>query len=159
MTTAVLHVAQPREGGVAGYVVAACLDQMARGWKVTVACPDDGRLATDLARAGIPRMSWAAVRRPGPSSMAEAIRLRAVIERARPDVVHLHASKAGLAGRLGPRRRIPVLFQPHGWSWLAVNGGLRTASLAWERAAARRTDLLLCVGDAEELGRLSGDRP
>jgi glycosyltransferase involved in cell wall biosynthesis len=159
LTTTVLHVAQPREGGVAGYVVAACLDQLARGWNVTVACPDDGRLAADLARAGIPRLSWAAVRSPGPSSMAEAIRLRAAVERARPDVVHLHASKAGLAGRLGPRRRIPVLFQPHGWSWLAVNGGLRTASLAWERAAARRTDLLLCVGEAEELqGRAYGVR-
>src|SRR4029453_11610602 len=106
----------------------------------------------DRARAGVPRLSWAAVRSPGPSSMAEAIRLRAAVERARPDVIHLHASKAGLAGRLAPRRRTPVLFQPHGWSWLAVTGALRTASLAWERAAAHRTDLLVCVGGGGERG-------
>ncbi|MFI7598065.1 glycosyltransferase [Actinoplanes sp. NPDC049681] len=159
MSVAVLHVAQPADGGVARYVVAACLDQMARGWRVSVACPDGGRLADDLARAGIPRLRWRAVRSPGPEALSEALRLRALVDRTQPDVVHLHASKAGLAGRLRPCRRVPVLFQPHGWSWLAVDGALRAASLAWERAAARWTDLLLCVGQGEaEQGRAGGVR-
>ena len=159
MTITVLHVAQPCEGGVAGYVVSACLDQLARGWRVAVACPDGGRLADDLARAGIPRLRWAAVRSPGPASLGETLRLRALIDRHRPDVVHLHASKAGLAGRLGPRGPVPVVFQPHGWSWLAVEGRTRTAALAWEQYAARRTDLVLCVGDAEAAeGRSHGVR-
>ena len=157
MSVAVLHVAQPRDGGVARYVVAAARDQAARGWTVTVACPDGGRLAGDLARHGVARLRWPAVRSPGPASMAETVRLRTLVERLRPDVVHLHSSKAGLAGRLGPRRRVPVLFQPHGWSWLAVRGALRSATLAWERAAAHRTDLLLCVGESEALqGREQG---
>jgi len=159
MILKVLHVAQPRDGGVAGYVVAACLDQLARGWDVAVACPDGGRLGARLDRAGIPRLPWSAVRSPGPAAVGESIRLRALIERHRPEVVHLHASKAGLAGRLRRERSAPVVFQPHGWSWLAVDGALRTASLAWERAAARWTDLLLCVGDAEaEQGRSNGLR-
>jgi glycosyltransferase involved in cell wall biosynthesis len=159
MSTAVLHVAQPRDGGVAGYLVAACRDQQARGWQVTVACPDDGRLAGDLTRAGVPWRRWPAVRGPGPASVAETMRLRALIDLVKPEVVHLHAAKAGLAGRLGPRRRMPVLFQPHGWSWLAADGALRSASLAWERTAARWTDLFLCVGEAEaEQGRVHGIR-
>lgn len=155
MSTAVLHVAQPVDGGVAAYVLAACKDQMARGWKVAVACPDGG-LADSLAGAGIPRVSWSAGRNPGRSSIGEARRLAAIVERYRPDALHLHASKAGLAGRLRTRfgRRLPTLFQPHGWSWLAVDGRLRTASVAWERAAARWTDLFVCVGAAEaEAGR------
>ncbi|MEV4703391.1 glycosyltransferase [Actinoplanes sp. NPDC049316] len=159
MSPAVLHVAQPRDGGVARYVVAACRDQMARGWRVAVACPDGGRLAADLAAAGIPRLRWPAVRSPGPESLAEALRLRALAHQVRPDVIHLHAAKAGLAGRLRPPRRVPILFQPHGWSWLAAAGPVRAASLAWERAAARWTDLLLCVGHGEaEQGRSSGVR-
>jgi glycosyltransferase involved in cell wall biosynthesis len=159
MSVAVLHVAQPRDGGVARYLVAACLDQLARGWRVAVACPDGERLADDLSRAGIPRLRWTAVRSPGPGAVGEAARLRALIAGMRPDVVHLHASKAGLAGRLGPFPRIPILFQPHGWSWLAAGGAMRAASLAWERTAARRTDLLLCVGDGEaEQGRAHGVR-
>ncbi len=159
MSPAVLHVTQPRDGGVARYVVAACRDQMARGWRVAVACPDGGRLAADLAAAGVPRLHWPAVRSPGPESLGEALRLRALADRVRPDVIHLHASKAGLAGRLRPPRRVPILFQPHGWSWLATAGPVRVASLAWERAAARWTDLLLCVGHGEaEQGRSHGVR-
>jgi glycosyltransferase involved in cell wall biosynthesis len=156
VSTAVLHVAQPVDGGVAAYVLAACKDQVARGWRVTVACPDGGGLAEGLADAGIPRVPWSAGRNPGRSSLGEARRLAAIVERHRPDALHLHASKAGLAGRLRTRlgRRLPTLFQPHGWSWLAVDGRLRTASLAWERAAARWTDLFVCVGAAEaEAGR------
>jgi glycosyltransferase involved in cell wall biosynthesis len=159
-SVAVLHVAQPREGGVARYVLDACLDQMARGWDVTVACPDGGRLAADLQRAGVRRLAWPAVRAPGPASMAEALRLRALAARARPDVVHLHAAKAGLAGRLGLRgTRLPVLFQPHGWSWLAVEGTMRAATLRWERIAAHWTDLFVCVGETEQAaGRALGVR-
>jgi len=49
------------------------------------------------------------------------------------------------------------VFQPHGWSWLAVDGAMRAASIAWERLAARRTDLFVCVGEAEaQLGRSYG---
>jgi glycosyltransferase involved in cell wall biosynthesis len=99
---------------------------------------------------------WSAGRNPGRGSLGEARRLAAIVEEHRPDALHLHASKAGLAGRLRTRfgRRVPTLFQPHGWSWLAVDGRLRAASLAWERAAARWTDLFVCVGAAEaEVGR------
>jgi glycosyltransferase involved in cell wall biosynthesis len=166
VSTAILHVAQPVDGGVAAYVLAACVDQVARGWKVTVACPDGGRLADGLARAGIPRVPWSAGRNPGPGSVAEARRLAEIVGTHRPDALHLHASKAGLAGRLSTRpgtrlgrrlRRLPTVFQPHGWSWLAVDGGLRAASLAWERAASRWTDLFVCVGAAEaEVGREHG---
>jgi glycosyltransferase involved in cell wall biosynthesis len=71
-----------------------------------------------------------------------------------PDVVHLHSSKAGLAGRLAVRGRVPTLFQPHGWSWLAAPNTLLRATLAWERLAARWTSAYICVGDGEaELGR------
>jgi glycosyltransferase involved in cell wall biosynthesis len=145
----VLHVAQPTDAGVAGYVAAAAADQQARGWRVTVASPDGGRLADDLAAAGVRWLHWPARRSPGPSALGEAARLRRLVAAADPQVVHLHSAKAGLAGRLALRGRLPTLFQPHGWSWLAVTGPVAAASTAWERAAARWTDLFVCVGDGE----------
>lgn len=146
---AVLHVAQPTDGGVGRYVVAAALDQLARGWSVTVACPPAGWLPAELAARGVRTVPWSATRAPGPGSAAEALRLRGLVGAVRPDVLHLHSSKAGLAGRLAVRGRLHTLFQPHGWSWLATTGSTSAATLRWERLAARWTDLLVCVGAGE----------
>src|SRR5207244_646249 len=100
----------------------------------------------ELAGLGVRCLPWAAGRGPGASSVEEARRLARLVGQQRPDVVHLHASKAGLAGRLAVRGSLPTLFQPHAWSWLAVDGAVRWASIAWERLAARWTGLYVCVG-------------
>jgi glycosyltransferase involved in cell wall biosynthesis len=41
------------------------------------------------------------------------------------------------------------VFQPHAWSFAAVDGPARLATVAWERVAARWADVVLCVSDAE----------
>ncbi|GLW61994.1 glycosyl transferase [Actinomadura rubrobrunea] len=145
----VLHVSQPTHGGVAGYIAQATQDQLQRGWEVAVACPAEGSLAGRLHAQGVPHIAWAAGRSPGPGTLAECRRLHRIIRRYRPHIVHLHSSKAGLAGRLRPRPDIPVMFQPHGWSWLATRGAQRTAGIAWERFAARRAHAVICVGQGE----------
>jgi glycosyltransferase involved in cell wall biosynthesis len=80
---------------------------------------------------------------------AEVARLRRVLRAFDPDLVHLHSSKAGLAGRLALRGRVPTVFQPHAWSFAAVTGPVRAASLAWERLAVRWADVVVCVSEAE----------
>jgi glycosyltransferase involved in cell wall biosynthesis len=151
----ILHVTQPTDAGVARYVTALCADQVARGWRVAVAAPDSGHLANDLARQDIRRLTWRACRSPGAQIGPEVLALRGLLRRVRPNVVHLHSSKAGLAGRLAIRGRVPTLFQPHGWSWLAAPAAMLQATLAWERLAARWTSLYICVGQGEaDLGRV-----
>ena len=145
----VLHAVQPTDAGVAGYVAAVAADQLARGWRVVVACPSGGRLAAELTARGVPRLHWPATRSPGSGTVAETWRLRRVIHQVSADVVHLHSAKAGLAGRLALQGRRPTLFQPHGWSWLAVRGAAARVALAWERFASRWTDVVVCVGDGE----------
>jgi glycosyltransferase involved in cell wall biosynthesis len=145
----VLHAAQPTEAGVAAYVAGVAADQLARGWRVTVACPAGGQLAAALDERGIPRLHWPATRSPGLRTVPETRRLRRLISATQPDVVHLHSAKAGLAGRLAVRGSRPTLFQPHGWSWLAARGATACGALAWERLATRWTHLLVCVGDGE----------
>jgi glycosyltransferase involved in cell wall biosynthesis len=145
----VLHAAQPTDGGVARYVATVAADQLVRGWRVVVVCPCDGHLATELGSQGVPRLHWSATRSPGVDTVPETQRLRRLIRAVQPDVVHLHSAKAGLAGRLAVRGERPTLFQPHGWSWLAVRGATARGALAWERLAARWTDLIVCVGEGE----------
>jgi glycosyltransferase involved in cell wall biosynthesis len=41
------------------------------------------------------------------------------------------------------------VFQPHAWSFAAVDGPVRRATVVWERVAARWADAVLCVSDAE----------
>jgi glycosyltransferase involved in cell wall biosynthesis len=154
----VLHVAQPTDGGVRRYLVAACLDQIARGWQVVVACPE-GPLADDLDALGVPRRPWSATRSPGPSVVGESIALSRIISDVAPDLVHLHSSKAGLVGRLVVRRRQPTIFQPHGWSWLAATSTVKWLTLRWERLASRWSTAIVCVGHDElAAGRGAGIR-
>jgi glycosyltransferase involved in cell wall biosynthesis len=145
----ILHVSQPVDGGVARVVTDLVRGQRAAGHRVLVACPPGGRLAPAAAAAGAELSVWAARRSPGPSVAAETARLRRLVQRAAPDLVHLHSAKAGLAGRLAVRGRLPTVFQPHAWSFAAATGALATASTRWERHAARWATAVLCVSEQE----------
>lgn len=152
----VLHVAQPTDGGVGRYIAQVARDQRARGWQVVVACPD-GRLAATLRADGVRWLSWPASRSPGWRTVGETVRLRRLVRRIRPTVLHLHSAKAGLAGRLAVRGAVRTLHQPHAWSWLAARGVLVPIVVAWERFATRWTDLAICVGeDDAAMGRDRG---
>ena len=145
----VLHISQPMDGGVAVYVAAVAADQARRGWDVAVACPAEGPLRERLAEAGVRWLEWSARRSPGPADLGPARRLSRLVGRFGPQVVHLHSAKAGLLGRAVIRGRLPTVFQPHGWSWLACQGLMAQTALAWERWATRWSDLLVCVGEGE----------
>lgn len=156
----VLHVAQPAVGGVPRYLAGLARDQLARGWQVEVAAPPGASDLGALAAEGVALHPWSAQAGPGPGLARELPALARVISRVGPDVVHLHSSKAGLAGRLALRGRRPTLFQPNGWSFLAVDGLLRRGSLAWERAGARWSHLTICVSEDERrVGLAAGIAP
>ncbi|MFF7734387.1 glycosyltransferase [Streptomyces sp. NPDC007984] len=145
----VLHIAQSSGGGVARVVADLAARQQARGDRVVVACLPDTRLSTAAAQGGAEVRVWNARRSPGPALVKEAAELHRLVERVRPDVVHLHSSKAGLAGRLALRGALPTVFQPHAWSFEAVTGPMAVATVRWERAGARWAHRLVCVSEGE----------
>ncbi len=145
----VLQVSQPVVDGVA-VVVGDLTHYLAEdGWDVAVACPPDGYLPDRIHDMGAPVLPWQASRNPGPTAARETKALARLIAEFDPDVVHLHSSKAGLAGRLALRDKRPTVFSPHAWSYYHLTGAMRRAALGWERFAARWTDVLLC-GSTEE---------
>jgi glycosyltransferase involved in cell wall biosynthesis len=145
----VLHVAQPNIGGVPKFVCDLAADQTARGWHAFVAGPAYAPFVEAATAAGAVHIDWTAERAPGPAVVPEALKLARIIRRLDPDVVHLHSSKAGMAGRLAVRGSRPTVFQPHAWSFEAADGAIARAALLWERVAARWTHTLLCVSQAE----------
>lgn len=151
----VLHLTQPVDGGVATVVADLVRAQRDAGLRVHVGCPPGGTLPETVQEAGARAHPWPASRQPGPQLYAEVRRAARLVERVRPDLLHLHSAKAGLAGRLAVRGRVPTLFQPHAWSFEAAHGLTRTLALNWERYATRLTSRLLCVSEAE---RRRGER-
>ena len=151
----VLHVSQPGDGGVARCVADFVAHQTARGWRCFVACRSWTPLATAVRGAGAVQLRWAADRSPGPGAPAEIAALARIVRDVDPDIVHLHSSKAGLAGRLAVRGRRPTVFQPHGWSFHAARGPQARAAVAWERLAARFADAIVCVSEGERRAALA----
>jgi|tagenome__1003787_1003787.scaffolds.fasta_scaffold20943515_2 glycosyltransferase involved in cell wall biosynthesis len=144
----VLHVSVPTTGGVATVATSYVRDQVERGWNVTVACPSRGDLGYAAREAGATVRWWRSD--AGESTLPGAVlRLKRIVDDTGPDVVHLHGGRAGLVGRLVVRDRVPTVFQPHAWSFLAARGGIQGASLRWERYAARWTTELVCVSTTE----------
>jgi glycosyltransferase involved in cell wall biosynthesis len=155
----VLHVAQPVDGGVPRVVRDLSADQVPRGWDVAVACPAASELRGFALAAGARHVQWEASRAPGPAVAREAITLGRLVRALDPDLVHLHSAKAGLAGRLALRGRVPTVFQPHSWSFEAVRGAQRAAAIGWERLGARWADAVVCVSaDERARGRAVGVR-
>lgn len=160
----VLHVTEPVDGGVARCVLDLAADQTARGFRVVVVSPSDQSFDAAVAAAGAAHVDWRVPARPianrkldAPAwRLARELRpLRRTLLAEPPDVVHLHSSLAGLAGRLALRGARPTVFQPHGWSFQAVRGLVRTGAVAWERLATRWTDALVYVSEDER--RLAED--
>ena len=141
----VLHVAQPTDGGVARFVIDIAAAQARAGWTVAVASPDDEHFTAQIIAAGATHHPWSATRNPGPRTLREIRSLRTITSSVQPDLVHLHSSKAGFAGRIGKRNTAPVIFQPHAWSFEAVNGMQHRLSLGWERRGAHaRRRVVVC---------------
>lgn len=152
----VLHIAQPVDGGVARVVTDLVRAQAEEGLRPVVLCPS-GALAESAAAAGAEVHPWAAGREPSAALWRESSAIARAVDRLRPDLVHLHSAKAGLAGRLAIRGRVPTVFQPHAWSFEAVTGRTAALALRWERYAARWADRVVCVSEDERRrGLLAG---
>lgn len=50
------------------------------------------------------------------------IEIKRITNQVKPDIIHLHSSKAGVIGRLGLNgNKIPMFYTPHGYSFLMEN--------------------------------------
>ena len=158
----ILHVSQPTGYGVAMALQTLASSQAAMGHQVTVL----GSSATfNLALDRRTRLvDWT---RPKPLDRRLPVDI-GVIRRAvrrgaadgEPyDIVHLHSSRAGVAGRavdLG----VPAVFQPHGWSFQPLQGRWRDAAARMERRmAARGQGLVYCSSAERRQGLALGIEP
>ena len=148
-----LLVFEPPDGGVAENVLQLARGLPAHGWQPVVAGPAASVIYDELEAAGVAVHRLAMRRGYGrPDRDARSVReLAAVLARERFDLVHAHAAKAGVLGRLAARRaRVPAVYSPHCFPFVGPWGiGRRAFSVTVERALGRRTGAILCVAEAE----------
>jgi glycosyltransferase involved in cell wall biosynthesis len=145
----ILHVSEVHWGGVVSLLQHFTSIQAQHGDEVHV-----------LASRRMPRLpgsemhDWALSRdRPRTYPIAW-LQLRQCIREVQPDVVHLHSFMAGFFGRLPrtvPRGR-PVVYQPHAWAFDLFDEPKRSAVIAWERHANKRTSAIVanCLDELRE---------
>lgn len=160
----VAHVTEASAGGVRQHLHHVLPGLRARGLELALVVSDRRAapgFAADLAvwRDCCSRVDVLPMRRrPAPlADLLALVRLRARLHHWRPHVLHLHAAKAGLLGRLAARflPGTAVCHSPHAFAFEAFPPGLRHHGLrAVERFLKRRTDCLIAVSPAErELAR------
>lgn len=72
-----------------------------------------------------------------------------ILAKEKPDLVHAHSSKAGIAARIAAKlRSVPVIFTVHGWAFTeGVEKRKRSLFIFIERWVARFTNKIICVSE------------
>lgn len=158
-------------GGVYEWLKMVCPALVRRGFRVGVVywrrpeSPPPETLAADFPGSDLDDFGPGAS--PNPIRMAG--RLLRLLEQRRPDIVHLHSSWAGLAGRLalsGRRRRgggpAAVYYTPHAYGFLRqdLNPAMRAAVWLAEKTLARAagTVVVACGPGETKLAKGLGSR-
>jgi glycosyltransferase involved in cell wall biosynthesis len=149
----VLLAFEPPDGGVTENVLQLAPGLVAHGHEVEVAGPADAIVYAALEAAGVPVHRTAQSRSyRRPDRELQALReLAGLVRRRRIDLLHAHASKAGVLGRLAARvAGVPAVYTPHCFPFIGEFGTpRRIAATAAERALAPRTAAIVCVADWE----------
>lgn len=86
------------------------------------------------------------------------LKIRRLLKREKPDIVHTHTSKAGLLGRLAARLAgVPsIIHTPHGHVFFGYFGALKTRIfILFEKLASRITDRTIALTPREKADYLS----
>jgi len=142
----VLHVLEPALAGVPAYVEQLGRELSDRGVEQVVLTSDEQTWEFAGWPTRVVRVPW---KRNPSDAKAVAKQLRIVVREEKIDLVHAHATFAGVASRL-KRLDVPVVYQPHGWGHLSTRRkSVKKVVQAIERRLDRRTHTLLTLSEHE----------
>lgn len=91
--------------------------------------------------------------------VAALFEIKKIASDIKPDIIHLHSSKAGVLGRIAFNGKIPLFYTPHGYSFLmeSCNPMKRKLYKLIESVCAKRncTTISCSVGEHEETLKLT----
>ncbi|HYI60705.1 MAG TPA: glycosyltransferase family 4 protein [Acidimicrobiales bacterium] len=155
----ILQVTEASYAGTLRIVETLCCGLARQGDEVTLAFgrhPETPPVLGGDSEYDVHELDWD--RRTAAAQVTAARQLRGLVARLRPDVVHLHSTFAGLVGG-ALDRSVPRLYTPHGWASTHRDWPYRVVGAVADRIAARRSDVVGTVSEAEaEVARRFGAR-
>ena len=122
----ILYVAEAMGGGVFTFLVGLC-NELVDYYDIFVAygirtqTPDDFRKYFD-ERVHLIRVRNFERSIDPRHDIGAFVELRKIADKVKPDLIHLHSSKAGVLGRWAfDGKKIPLFYTPHGYSFLMSN--------------------------------------
>lgn len=136
-------------GGAHVHVLDLAARAQAEGHTVEVLVGGNGLYAALLRDKGLKVINLRYLVRP----VRPHLDIFAVLEcwraftRFRPDIVHVHSTKAGMVGRVAAKLAgVPVVFTAHGWAFTeGIAERSRRLAVFLERHAVRLSDAIICV--------------
>lgn len=148
----ILYIITRSDHGGAQVAVLDLVRNLPSEYRPVVAAGEYGFLQEECDKVGIPfRYVPGLVQPMRPFRDLKALwYLRGMIRRVKPDIVHVHTSKAGLLGRVAAwLNGTPSVFTAHTWSFdEGVPRLRRWISIPLERMAATLCDKIITVSDA-----------
>lgn len=78
--------------------------------------------------------------------------IKQIADEIKPDIIHLHSSKAGVIGRIAfDGKKVPLFYTPHGYSFLMKDAGVIKRSVYWgiEKIFAKRDCTIISCSRGE----------
>jgi glycosyltransferase involved in cell wall biosynthesis len=139
-----LHVINTAEvGGGGSHLIQLAQGLALHGWTSTVVVGRDGPSGPGLRAAGVPVLTLG-----GSMGVGTLLSLPRVLRSQRPDVVHVHGSRAGLLGTLSAHAAgvRPVVYTAHAFAFRREDYPiLRRAFVLAERATCELADHVICL--------------
>jgi len=148
----IAYLVRPAEGGIKSHLLTLLSGLDRTRFEPIVICPPDSSLRRDVEQAECKVIPLELVGELNPIKDLKAVlSLRRILRRVKPDILHIHSTKAGLVGRLAAASlgRPRIVLTMHSFVFDERVGRLKRTMAAWvERRLSRLTDQIIAVSGA-----------
>lgn len=152
MKKKILHITQSN-GGVEEYLKMFFANMDNEHFETEIICPNYPSMIENMENMGI-KVHVVDMKREIEliADLKAYIKIKKYIKSIKPDIIHVHSSKAGVIGRLAARRcKVPCVYNSHGWAFsMEVSEKKKKVYASIERICANFSVKIINISDDEK---------
>lgn len=149
----VLHITQAVIGGTLEYIKLFFNNIDVSKFEVELICPSYGPMKQQIEALGFNVYTVEMKRKINlVSDLSSYIQVSRLIKKIKPDIIHIHSSKAGVIGRIAAyRNKIPNVYNPHGWSFsMDISNRKKNMYAFIEKKCSKYCNFVINISDEEQ---------